>query len=108
MPRGQARVVYHIDGHGNEGPKLDAQSSGAKTWYFRARVRGSDPKDMPLGRWPDVSIGEACKRKNAIVASISEGVDPWQKRAEERRRKKRHFAGRGVCRVACDGRARQT
>jgi hypothetical protein len=50
-------------------------------------VRGSDPKDMPLGRWPDVTIGEARKRKSAIVASISDGGNPWQERAEERRRK---------------------
>jgi hypothetical protein len=42
---------------------------------------------MPLGRWPDVTISEARKRKGAIVVSISDGEDPWQKRAEERRRK---------------------
>ena len=88
-PEGRARVVYHVDGHGNEGLKLYVQSSGTKTWYFRARVRGSDPKDMPLGRWPDVTIADARKRKSAIVVSISDGVDPWEKRAEDRRRKPR-------------------
>jgi hypothetical protein len=72
-PEGKSRVVYHIDGHGNEGLKLYVESSGTKTWYFRARVRGSGPKDMPLGRWPAVTIGEARKRKSAIVASISDG-----------------------------------
>jgi hypothetical protein len=60
-PEGKARVVCHIDGHGNDGLKLYVESSGTKTWYFRARARGSDPKDMPLGRWPDVTIGEARK-----------------------------------------------
>src|SRR5215831_1116966 len=88
-PEGRARVVYHVDGHGNEGLKLYVQSSGTKSWYFRARVRGSDPKDMPLGRWPDVTIADARKRKSAIVVSISDGVDPWEKRAEDRRRKPR-------------------
>lgn len=44
-PEGKARAVYHIDGHGNDGLKLYVESSGTKTWYFRARVRGSDPKD---------------------------------------------------------------
>ena len=63
------------------------RAAGPRPWYFRARVRGSDPKDMPLGRWPDVTIGEARKRKSAIVASISDGGNPWQERAEERRRK---------------------
>ena len=86
-PERKARVVYHIDGYGNEGLKLYVESSGTKTWYFRARVHGSDPKDMPLGRWPDVTISDARKRKSTIVVSISDGVDPWQQRAEERRRK---------------------
>src|SRR5262245_60913257 len=58
-PDGKARVVYHVDGHGNEGLKLYVESSGTKTWYFRARVRGSDPNDMPLGRWPDVTVARA-------------------------------------------------
>jgi integrase len=42
---------------------------------------------MALGRWPDLSIIEARKRKSAIVVSISDGEDPWRKRAAERRRK---------------------
>ena len=37
-PEGKARAVYHIDGHGNDGLKLFVESSGTKTWYFRARV----------------------------------------------------------------------
>jgi hypothetical protein len=86
-PDGKARVVYHVDGHGNEGLKLYVESSGTKTWYYRARVAGSATKDMPLGRWPDVTIAEARKRKGAIVVTISRGEDPWHKRAEERRRK---------------------
>jgi len=35
-PEGKARVVYHVDGHGNDGLKLFVESSGTKTWYFRA------------------------------------------------------------------------
>ncbi|HEX5998538.1 MAG TPA: Arm DNA-binding domain-containing protein [Hyphomicrobiaceae bacterium] len=87
MPDGKARVVYHVDGHRNEGLKLYVESSGTKTWYYRARVAGSATKDMPLGRWPDVTIAEARKRKGAIVVTISRGEDPWHKREEERRRK---------------------
>ena len=30
-PDGKARVVYHVDGHGNEGLKLYVESSGTKT-----------------------------------------------------------------------------
>jgi integrase len=86
-PEGKARIVYHVDGHGNEGLKLYIERSGTKTWYYRARVAGSATKDMPLGRWPDVTISEARKRKTAAVSSISNGEDPWRKRAEERGRK---------------------
>jgi len=39
-------------------------------------VCGSDPKDMPLGRWPDLTIGEARKRKSAIIASIDDFPSP--------------------------------
>jgi hypothetical protein len=41
-PERKARAVYHTDGHGNDGLKLFVESSGTKTWYFRARVRGTD------------------------------------------------------------------
>ena len=86
-PQDRARVVYHIGGHGNDGLKLYVERSGTKTWYYRARVGGSVSKDMPLGRWPDVSIAEARKRKAEIVVSIFKGDDPWQKRTEARRRR---------------------
>lgn len=86
-PKDKPRVVYHLDGHGNEGLKLFVQRSGVKLWYYRARVNGSAPKDMPLGRWPDVSIAEARSRKADAVSAISKGVDPWQQRAEAKRRR---------------------
>jgi Arm DNA-binding domain len=70
-PQDSACVVYHIDGHGNDGLKRYVERSGTKTWYYRARVGGSVSKDMPLGRWPDVTIAEARKRKAEIVVSIS-------------------------------------
>jgi Arm domain-containing DNA-binding protein len=72
-PEGRARAVYHVDGHGNEGLKIYVEKTGTKTWYYRARVAGSTTRDMPLGRWPDVTIADARKRKSAIVVSISDG-----------------------------------
>jgi integrase len=86
-PSNRARVVYHLDGHGNNGLKLFVESTGTKTWYFRARVQGSSPKDLPLGRWPDVTVVEARRRKATAVANIANGVDPWQQRAAARRRR---------------------
>lgn len=86
-PKGRRRVVYHLEGHGNTGLQLYVQISGTKLWYFRARVMGSAPKDMPLGRWPDVTIAEARARKSEFVSQIARGEDPWKKRAEARRRR---------------------
>ena len=85
-PEGRARAVFGVDGFGNDGLKIYVERSGTKTWYYRARVAGSATKDMPLGRWPDVTIAEARKRKGAIVASILDGEDPWRKRTEGRSR----------------------
>ncbi len=86
-PEDRVRVIVRVTGHGNEGLKLFVESSGTKSWYFRARVNGSPPKDMPLGRWPDVSIAEARRRKADAVSSIARGEDPWLKRAEVKRRR---------------------
>jgi integrase len=86
-PTDRRRVVYHLEGHGNDGLQLFVQRTGAKIWYFHSRVMGSAPEDMPLGPWPDVSITEARSRKAEIVSNISKGEDPWQKRAEIKRRR---------------------
>lgn len=86
-PEEFARVIVRVTGHGNEGLKLFVERSGTKSWYFRARVNGSPPKDMPLGRWPDVSISEARRRKADAVSAISRGDDPWKKRTEAKRRR---------------------
>ena len=86
-PADRRRVVYRLEGHGNDGLQLYVQRSGAKIWYFRSRVMGSAPKDMPRGPWPNVSIAEARVRKAEIVSAISKGEDPWQKRVEIKRRR---------------------
>ena len=40
-----------------------------------------------MGRWPDVSITEARRRKADAVSAIARGDDPWLKRAEVKRRR---------------------
>lgn len=42
---------------------------------------------MPLGRWPDVTIADARRRKAEAVAAVATGDDPWYKRQEARRRR---------------------
>lgn len=86
-PEDKQRVVANLLGHGNEGLKLFVERSGTKTWYLRARANGMPPRDLPLGRWPDVSISEARSRKADAVSAIGRGEDPWEKRAEAKRRR---------------------
>ena len=86
-PEGKARAVYHVDGHGNEGSSSTSRAAGPRLGTSGLVYAAATTRDMPLGRWPDVTIADARKRKSAIVVSISDGVDPWEKRAEDRRRK---------------------
>ena len=69
-PDDRPRMVVHLEGHGNAGLKLYVERSGTKSWYYRARVMGSGSREMPLGRWPDVSIAAARQRKADAVASL--------------------------------------
>jgi integrase len=86
-PDDRPRMVVHLEGHGNAGLKLYVERSGTKSWYYRARVMGSGSREMPLGRWPDVSIAAARQRKADAVAAISGGQDPWRERKESQRRR---------------------
>ena len=45
---------------------------------------GQSPKDLPLGRWTDVTIADARRRKAEAVAAVASGDDPWHKRQEAR------------------------
>ena len=80
-------MIVRVTGHGNEGLKLFVESSGTKSWYFRAHVNGSPPKDMPFGRWPGISIAEAHRRKADAVSAIAKSEDSWLGRAEDKRRR---------------------
>ncbi|MDQ3471077.1 MAG: integrase arm-type DNA-binding domain-containing protein, partial [Pseudomonadota bacterium] len=58
------------------------QPSGGKLWRLRYRFGGKDKK-LGLGRYPDVTLKEARKRRDDARALIANGVDPGaQKQAE--------------------------
>jgi integrase len=58
------------------------QPSGGKLWRLRYRFGGKDKK-LGLGRYPDVTLKEARKRRDDARALIANGVDPGaQKQAD--------------------------
>lgn len=60
---------------------LLVQPSGGKLWRFKYRINGKEKK-LSLGRYPDVSLQEARKRRDEARIVVAAGVDP----AEERKR----------------------
>lgn len=54
-------------------------------WMLRLTVFGKR-REMGLGRWPDVSIGEARERAAEARKQLRDGVDPIEERAKRRRR----------------------
>jgi integrase len=57
------------------------QPSGGKLWRFKYRFGGKEKK-LSLGRYPDVSLQDARKRRDEARAMVAKGLDP----AEERKR----------------------
>lgn len=64
----------HADGWGLY---LRVGQSGARSWIFRYRIDGRlTPRDMGLGRWPDVSLADAREKARQLRLQKAEGVDP--------------------------------
>jgi integrase len=58
------------------------QPSGGKLWRMKYRVGGVEKK-LGLGRYPDVSLKDARKRRDEARALLAAGIDPGeQKRAK--------------------------
>jgi len=60
---------------------LLVQPSGGKLWRFKYRINGKEKK-LSFGRYPDVSLQAARKRRDEARAIVAAGVDP----AEEKKR----------------------
>jgi hypothetical protein len=55
------------------------QPSGGKLWRLKYRFGGKEKK-LALGRYPDVTLKEARKRRDDARALIANGVDPGTER----------------------------
>lgn len=75
---GKLPVGLHAAG-GATGLYLRVAPTGARNWILRATI-GNRRRDMGLGGWPDVPLGEARDRARAARRRIEEGIDPIEAR----------------------------
>jgi len=72
----------HADG---QGLWLIKREKSVGRWMLRLVVHGKR-REMGLGRWPDVSTGEARERAAEARKQLRDGMDPIEERAKLRRR----------------------
>ena len=58
------------------------QPSGGKLWRFKYRFDGKEKK-LALGRYPDVSLKEARRRRDEARQTLAMGVDPVEQKKED-------------------------
>lgn len=75
----------HADG---QGLWLVKRTKETGKWILRVVVSGKR-REMGLGRWPDVSIGEARERAATARRTLRDGLDPVAERARSKRTVKR-------------------
>ncbi|NQY39746.1 MAG: integrase arm-type DNA-binding domain-containing protein [Henriciella sp.] len=69
---------------GVPGLQLVVSSGGTKAWRLFYRLPGSKKRrSMSLGRYPSVSLGDARKTANEMLAQASSGTDPKAARIEK-------------------------
>ncbi|WP_374474309.1 tyrosine-type recombinase/integrase [Arenimonas sp.] len=59
--------------------------SGSKLWRLKYRIGGKE-KLLALGAYPDVSLRQARDRRDDARRQIADGIDPGEKRREEKLR----------------------
>ncbi|MFM2279971.1 MAG: hypothetical protein RLZZ444_2202 [Pseudomonadota bacterium] len=65
-----------------KGLYLLIQPSGGKLWRFKYRFGGKEKK-LGLGRYPDVSLKEARRRRDLARQSLAMGIDPAEEKKQE-------------------------
>ena len=65
------------------GMYLQVSPAGSKRWFLKYRVAGAE-KQLALGGYPDVSLTNARKARDAAKLQKSEGIDPVQVRKIEK------------------------
>jgi integrase len=66
---------------------LLVEPSGGKLWRMKYRVDGREKK-LAIGRYPDVSLAEARKRRDEAREQLSAGRDPSREKQQEKYRAK--------------------
>jgi integrase len=59
------------------------QPSGGKLWRFKYRFNGIEKK-LGIGRYPEITLGEARKRRDIARQQIASGIDPAEAKVRER------------------------
>lgn len=66
----------------SEGLFLLVGTSGSKLWRWKYRIHGKE-NVFAIGRYPDVSLAEARKAKDAARTLVAQGIHPAQQRKAE-------------------------
>jgi len=67
---------------------LKVSECNRKSWLCRYRVEGKQ-REAGLGSYPDVSLKEARKKKEALKVEVAKGIDPLAERENEKARRDR-------------------
>lgn len=71
-PKTQKRPNVHTD---YDALQLHVFNTGRKSWLFNFRWRGKEA-NLTLGRYPDLSLAEARRKRDEARAMLQQGIDP--------------------------------
>lgn len=77
------RGRHYVGGDGAIGLALQVAPGGSRSWILRTTVNKSR-RDIGLGGYPDVPLGEAREAAKALRAKIRAGIDPVAERIAAR------------------------
>ena len=67
----------------DRGLYLEVHPNGSKLWRFKYRHLGTQ-KRLALGRYPEIGLAEARRRRDDARRKVEEGSDPLAERKRER------------------------
>ena len=76
----QDRIYKRTD---ERGLYIEVHPSGSKLWRFKYRHLGKD-KRIALGRYPEVGLAEARRKRDDARQKLREGIDPLAERQREK------------------------
>jgi integrase len=74
------RVTQYTD---DRGLYLEVHPSGSKLWRYKYRFMGKQMR-LAIGRYPDVSLAEARRRRDDARRQLDDGIDPLAKRKRDK------------------------